>query len=201
MPMSEISSQIYYLLLAVLVFFSIASFVLAAVTLSNAFRLRNVLLTWKTGRFMGLPLFATFFFGLSLILGGITWYYGMHSYYPVAGSYMFLSLNWVVSSYFMSKRYITDHGIMKNINDPTQTVAWREVQDFVEQAGDDMNDYAFIYMKDKPGPEALKCYRLEIQVPSEQVEAFRKVLDHKLGRRFQHTFSDEPVFGKMNIRF
>ncbi|MCH8557755.1 MAG: hypothetical protein LAT84_08035 [Balneolia bacterium] len=199
MSLASYTFELYYLLLAVLVFFSVASFVLAAVTISNAFRLRNVLLAWRTGRFGGFPLFATMFLGLSVILGGMAWYFGMSNYYPVTGAYMFLSLNWVISSYFMSKRYITDHGIMKNINDPSQTVAWRNIDDFVEQPGNQGNSYAFIYKKKTGENGTLNYHRLEIEVPAQKVEGFRKVLNHKLGRRFQHTFSDVHSFGAINI--
>ncbi|GEM_PF-186861 len=199
MSLDTYTFELYYLLLAVLVFFSVASFVLAAVTISNALRLRNVLLSWRAGRFNGFPLFATLFLGLSLILGGMAWYFGMSSYYPVTGAYMFLAANWVISSYFMSKRYITDHGIMKNINDPSQTVSWRSVDDFVEQPGENSNTYAFIYKKNSSENDTLNYHRLEVQVPAHHVAAFRKILNHKLGRRFQHTFSDEPAFGTINI--
>ncbi len=196
----EFSSQIQFLLLAILIIFSMASFILAVVTLTNAFRLRNVLMKWNSGRLYGLPHFATFFFTLSVVMTGIAWYYGMSAYYPVVGAYTFLSVNWVISSFLMSRRFITDNGIVKNINDPSQTIAWNEIQDFVERSHNHSNTYTFFYSREQNAPGSVSCYRLEVEVPSGQIQAFRKILNHKLGRRFQHTFSDEHEFGKINIR-
>ncbi len=196
----EFSSQLNYLLLVILGFFSIASFILAVVTLTNAYRLRNVLMKWNSNSFYGVPLFASFFFVLSLVLSGIAWYYGMSGYYPVVAAYTFLSVNWLISSHYMSRRYITDNGIVKNINDPSQTVSWHEIQDFVEQSNETSNSYAFFYMLEHNETKPFQCFRLEIEVPSGRIQSFRKILNHKLGRRFQHTFSDEHAFGKINIR-
>jgi hypothetical protein len=199
MPFAEYTTHLHYLMLAVLAFFSIATFVLAIVTLSNAFRLRNVLLRWRTGRFFGFPLFATLFLGLAAAVASVAVYQGLTSYYAVSAAYVFLSLNWVISSYFMSKRYITDHGIVKNINDPSQTVAWHQIHDFMEQPTENGNGYAFMYGAGS-SRSAMQIRRIEIEVPEHQVASFRKILNHKLGRRFQYTFEDVPVERDINIR-
>ncbi|MCC5934137.1 MAG: hypothetical protein LAT75_05270 [Candidatus Cyclonatronum sp.] len=183
-----------------LIFFSIASFFLSAFTLSNAWRLRNVRLSWNTGRFFGFPLFATLFMCLSLALGAIAWYNGMSDHYFVAGLYTFLAFNWMVASYFMSRRYITDHGIMKNINDPSQTVAWHEVHDFAENEVQDGMAFVFIYKRTSEYFELAQFNRLEVTVPAEKAGELRKILNHKLGRRFRYTLTDESILNKINIK-
>ena len=40
---------------------------LAAVTVSNAWRLRNPLIAWKSGKLAGYPLFASLFLGFSAV--------------------------------------------------------------------------------------------------------------------------------------
>ncbi|MCH8568458.1 MAG: hypothetical protein LAT67_09350 [Balneolales bacterium] len=200
MPEFELPFYMQHILLGTLAFFSVASFVLAVVTISNAYRLRNVLLVWRSGKFYGFPLFATFFMILSLVLGAIAWYTSMQQYYPVIGGYVLLSINWVISSYYMSKRYITDNGIVKNINDPSQTISWLEIHDFVEKSEKNGNLYSFLYLKDHHANKSpLEAHRLEIEVPTDQVNAFRKILNHKLGRRFQHTFSDTSQHISINL--
>lgn len=200
MLFSEYSGQLYFLLTSVLIFFSIASFFLSVFTLSNAWRLRNVRLSWNTGRFFGFPLFATLFMCLSLALGGIAWYNGMSDHYLVAGLYTFLAINWMVASYFMSRRYITDHGIMKNINDPSQTVAWHEIHDFAENEVQDGIAFVFIYKRTSEYFELAQFNRLELTVPLNTADDLRKILNHKLGRRFRYTLTDESILNKINTR-
>lgn len=286
MPDLIFNSYLYAFLTGTLLLFSIASFALAMVTITNAYRLRNVLISWRSGHIFGLPLFASFFLLTAFMLVGLAWYHQADSYYVISGAYVFIALNWFVSSYFMSKRYITDHGIVKNINDPSQTVPWNRVQDFIEYEaeaadedalacgvypyeGDSVRSsnmlmqqlmpasaakpdasvkageahetsqsrearikavirarrnpkerdksYTFIYMHkgtsrmpseswqdtaeaassasaDTSGTAPLfHCFRLELYVPAGKVSPFRKILNHKLGRRFQHSFSSIPI--------
>ncbi|MFW6348641.1 MAG: hypothetical protein ACOC2C_08555, partial [Cyclonatronaceae bacterium] len=230
----------------------------------------------------------------AFMLVGLAWYKEASSYYLISGGYVFIALNWFVSSYFMSKRYITDHGIVKNINDPSQTVPWSCIQDFIEyetldtgeegaaaaaypHGGDSLRSsaaliqhflaaagaapappeneetannsearkarikaiiqarkngkereksYTFIYMQrnasklpsdswqfarlsekdSKPGAgkaqgtASFHCFRLELHVPAHKVGPFRKILNHKLGRRFQHGFSNIPVYRRTPYR-
>lgn len=277
------NSYVYAYLTVMLVIFSIASFALAMVTITNAYRLRNVLISWRGGHVLGLPLFASFFMATALLLVGLAWYHEASRYYLICSGYVFIASNWFLSSYFMSKRYITDHGIVKNINDPSQTVPWTRVQDFIEYEaepdddalscgvypyeGDSMRasaalmrhfsttpdspkekaeadvlensearkarikavirarrnpkerdkSYTFIYMQkgistkmpseswqiaeeaesadseSSVNNQMFQCFRLELYVPARKVGPFRKVLNHKLGRRFQHSFSNIPI--------
>ena len=87
-----------------------------------------------------------------------------------------------MASYFASKRYITDHGIVKNVNDPSQTVAWYQIRDFVEREKKDDLEFTFIYaLNDEEAPESV--IRLELVVPEVQKKSFKNLISHKLGRR------------------
>jgi hypothetical protein len=265
MPELMHSSILHNLLLLTLLLFCLGSSMMTLVTLTNAVRLRNVLISWRSGQVFGLPAFPSFFLTTSLLLFGLAWAQGFSEYFLICGAYVFIALNWFVSSYFMSKRYITDHGVVKNINDPSQTVSWARIQDFIEfepqkapggisrlitgrlpqfrfqrngkhksqdvsQNGNGQADtskkrddyiksviqarqnpehedkiYTFIYTQktssdrlheSEHSPDikpAFQCQRLQLEVPGVKVGPFRKILNHKLGRRFQHTFSDEPL--------
>jgi hypothetical protein len=265
MPELMQSSILHNLLLLTLLLFCLGSSMMTLVTLTNAVRLRNVLISWRSGQVFGLPAFPSFFLTTSLLLFALAWVQDFSQYYLICGAYVFIALNWFVSSYFMSKRYITDHGVVKNINDPSQTISWTRIQDFIEfepehtsagiggflagrlpqqwlkrigkrktpaasQNGNGQPEsskereeyiksviqarknpehhnkiYTFIYTQkttsDMPDesdntPEtkpAFQCLRLQLEVPGTKVGPFRKILNHKLGRRFQHTFSDEPL--------
>lgn len=175
---SEIPLALWILLGA----FSLTSSVLAAATTANVLRLRNVRMSWKAGKMNGYPLFSTLFLGLNLMLLGIGLY--QQSLYELAMAllYMVLAVSWFVSSYLASKRYVTNHGIVKNVNDPSQTIAWHQIRDFVEQKSADGTQFIFIYSESAMQPPG-KMVRLELNVPFSKLQDFKKLISHKLGRR------------------
>ena len=181
--------NIFFLLL---VFFTLASTILAFITIMNALRLRNVKLTWNSGRLAGYPLFSTVFLFFSLGLLLLAWYNGQNNVYKTLACYNWMGLTWFTASYLMSKRYITDHGIVKNINDPSQTIAWNRISDFVSRTESvtrkDQHNYLFLYMVEQMPPcqnECQKqCIRLDLDVPRKKQQVFQKILTQKLGRRF-----------------
>ncbi len=178
--------------------FALASFILTVYTLNNVLRLRNVLITWPEGRLFGYPLFAFVFLASSIIYAIFNIVNGtgtMHLY--LSAVYIFAGINWSVSSYFMSKRYITDHGIVKNINDPSQTVAWTDIHDFVEQS-DIHPSYTFLYKSNSGVQTPQQTHRIELTVPEYKFKSFAKLLHHKLGRRFQYTYASELVSRKVD---
>lgn len=162
--------------------FSLISIGLAVVTMSNVIRLRSVRISWKAGRLMGYPLFSTLFLGVITILMSLGLYQESVAELAMASLYMVLAAGWFVTSYLASKRYITNHGIVKNVNDPSQTVAWHQIRDFLEHETDDGSRFVFIYSKstaDTPG----KMVRLELHVPDRKLNNFKNLISHKLGRR------------------
>lgn len=103
-----------------------------------------------------------------------------------------MGITWFTASFLMSKRYITDHGIVKNINDPSQTIAWNNISDFVSRTESvhrkDQQNYLFLYLVDQKDqctngcPK--QCIRLDLDVPGKKQQVFQKILAQKLGRRF-----------------
>lgn len=162
--------------------FSLISIVLAVVTMSNVIRLRSVRINWKAGRLMGYPLFSTLFLGVITILMGLGLYQESMAELAMASMYMVLAAGWFVTSYLASKRYITNHGIVKNVNDPSQTVAWHQIRDFLEHETDDGTRFVFIYSKSTANTPG-KMVRLELHVPARKLNNFKNLISHKLGRR------------------
>jgi hypothetical protein len=188
-------SSIFNVLLA---FFTIASCILMFVTLTNAYRLRNILLSWDSGKLFGFPLFASVFMLFTLgIFSGVT-IMGLSGYTAILACYVLMSFNWFVSSYFMSRRYITDHGIVKNINDPSQTIPWSNVNDLVEIENESGISYAFFYLPCCGPDDSRQCIRVELSVPNVHLDAFRKIMDHKLGRRFSNSQVSVPGYKQIN---
>lgn len=177
-----------------LVLFTLASTVLGGMTILNAIRLRNVQLTWKSGTLKGYPLFSSAFLIFTVLVIFANWYLDNTHEYLKLTSYSIIGINWFLVSFLTSKRYITDNGIVKNINDPSQTIAWHQVTDFVEREMDSALRYTFFYMEDdqKPTTECCRhCVRLELDVPKKKGEQFKKILFYKLGRRFNCYFTKE----------
>lgn len=178
----EFSSEILISLWVLLGIFSLVATVLAVSTLVNVVRLRNVRLNWKAGKMKGYPLFSTLFLGVSLLLVGIGLYKGSFQELSMASLYMILATGWFITSYLASKRYVTNHGIVKNVNDPSQTIAWHQIRDFVEEERPEGTRFLFIYSepyKNSPG----KILRLNLYVPDRKLGDFKKLISHKLGRR------------------
>lgn len=146
------------------------------------FRLRNKRLSWRAGTLKGFPLFSTIFLGVGVIFAVAMSTAGGTEEMAVAALYLMISSAWFVSSYFASKRYITDHGIVKNVNDPAQTVAWYQIHDFFVQNVNGTPQYTFIYRRNNHDPLE-KVIRLELQVPDKVQPDFKKLISYKLGRR------------------
>jgi hypothetical protein len=178
-----LSTDIHGLFVLILAAFTLGSTFLSAYSILNVVRLRNVRLSWKAGKLGGYPLFATIFLITTLVLSGVVYQSSLEQYYPVVGCYAWIGINWFSASFLASKRYITDHGIVKNINDPSQTVAWYQMTDLVEKSTGTGNEYVFIYQERGINEEDLnKCIRLELQVPPHKNEKFKKIVSYKLGK-------------------
>lgn len=162
--------------------FSLTSTVLAISTMVNVVRLRNVRMSWKAGKMKGYPLFSSLFLGVSIFLVGIGFYQESMQELALAFLYMVLATGWFVTSYLASKRYVTNHGIVKNVNDPSQTIAWHQIRDFVEEEQEECTRYLFIYSESAaqtPGT----ILRLNLSVPAHKLSDFKNLISHKLGRR------------------
>jgi hypothetical protein len=172
---------IFWIMLGV---FTLGAAGLATYALTNVIRLRNVRLSWKAGKLRGYPLFATLFMASALAVGSIALYQGAIEEIVAAGLYTWLGVCWFTTSYFATKRFITDYGIVKNVNEPSQTVPWHQIRDFVEKEKDQHIQYIFIYGMDESSSSD-ELVRLELDVPRKCKKEFQKLISHKLGNRIR----------------
>lgn len=170
--------------------FTLGSAVLATAALINVIRLRNVRISWKAGKMRGYPLFSTLFMMSGLLVAGIAVYQGSVADIVASALYSWLGFCWFTTSFFATKRFITDHGIVKNVNEPSQTVAWHQILDFVETENERNSHYIFIYTSDE-GEEPNKLIRLELEVPKKKRESFKNLISHKLGSRIRCYMKDD----------
>ncbi|MGM0546962.1 MAG: hypothetical protein ACQEST_09580 [Bacteroidota bacterium] len=185
-----IDAELDIILLVVLGIFTLGAAILATTSLLKVVRLRNVRISWKTGKMRGYPLFSTLFMFSVFIAGGIAVYWGTFFEVVIAGFYGWMGCCWFTSSYLATKRYITDHGIVKNVNEPAQTVAWHQVRDFVEIDNENSIRYIFLYSPPSANT-ADDLIRLELDVPNRKKEAFKKLISHKLGQRIRCYVEDD----------
>lgn len=179
---------VYWFILGI---FTLAAAIQATMVVTNVLRLRNVRLSWKTGKMRGYPLFSTVFLVFAIVAGSFALYQGAMAEIVAAGLSIWFGLCWFTTSHLSTKRYITDHGLVKNVNEPAQTVAWHQVRDFVEKECEDYIHYIFIYAPNGCAqPQDL--IRLELEVPFKRRKDFRKLISHKLGRRIR-CYVDEDI--------
>jgi signal transduction histidine kinase len=179
----SLSTDIYSVFVLLLSLFTLGATFLAAYTFANTIRLRNVRLSWKAGRLFGYPLFSTLFLFFTAVVASFIVYNQMSAYYTIIGCYLWMGAAWFISSYFSSKAYITDHGIVKNINDPSQTIAWYQVDDYVEKPAEKGLDFVFIYREKNPDErKRTRFVRLELFVPDRKSSKFEKIISLKIGK-------------------
>lgn len=168
----------------VLIFFAIASTLLAGYSVQNKLRLRNIRLSWRAGTFKGIPLFASVFFGLILALAAFGFMSEDVPRYGIYFTYLWISCMWFISSYLSSKYYITDYGIVKNINEPSQTIPWFQILDYVEKQ--DGRDFYYIFTYSEINKSLKNGYhQLTMKVPDSKIEAVKKIVSLKLKHRFE----------------
>jgi len=150
----------------------------------NKFRLRKVRMSWRAGKMGGYPLFATVFLLLIGTLGITALVLNDVSRFPTFVCYVWIGCMWFIASYLASKHYITDYGIVKNINEPSQTIPWFQVLDQVEKEQKGGIEYSFSYSElDKSLTEGFK--QLKIYVPDSKRKRFEKIVSLKLKNRFE----------------
>lgn len=132
----------------------------------------------------GFPLFATIFLAFTVTTSVVLMESEQQSFIPMMLCYNWVAMMWWLTSYQLSKRYITDYGIVKNVNDPSQTVAWSNINDYIESDTPGGSIFIFMYLMPDEESNFKKMIRLELFVPTEQSALFKKLLDYKLRRRF-----------------
>jgi len=188
----SIITEIHSLFVLLLAIFTLAATFLALYSISNAFRLRNVRMSWNSGKLAGYPLFSTLFLASAAVIVAVALTFQLEEYYPIFSCYAWMGASWWISSYIASKTYITDHGIVKNINDPSQTIAWHQICDYVEKPKSRGSDYLFMYQnRDESVAADRSVTRLDLFVPDRKVSKFEKIVKLKVGK-FLSPVSDIP---------
>lgn len=188
----SIITEIHSFFVLLLALFTLAATFLALYSIGNAIRLRNVRMSWNSGKLGGYPLFSTLFVLSALIIVALSYSYQIEHYYAIFGCYAWMGITWWVSSHLAAKTYITDHGIVKNINDPSQTIAWHQICDYVEKPKSRGSDYLFMYQNgDREDETDRLVTRLDLFVPDRKVPKFEKIVALKVGK-FLSPVSDIP---------
>lgn len=167
--------------------FAFASTLLCLYSVGNVMRLRNVRLSWSAGTILGYPLFASLFLLAMALVTGLSLLRQESMVYSLLAGYSWVGVAWFLSSYLASKKYITDHGIVKNINEPSQTVAWHQIVDYVHHSEEQSpaistkSEYTFFFREtDNRGKLIGPVFRLELSVPKAKLEPFQAILALKL---------------------
>lgn len=102
----------------------------------------------------------------------------------VFGGYIWIGLMWFIASYLASKHYITDYGIVKNINEPSQTIPWFQILDQVEREEKGGVEFTFSY-SDMDKSLVRGFNQLKLFVPDSKRKDFEKIVSLKLKNRFE----------------
>ena len=175
----------YFMMLGLFLF---ASIMLTSWTWFVKQRLRNCIMTWSDPGFGGIPVFPAVFTILTVSVAGMHFWVGITEYRVYEIIYMLVGVNWLFSYQMMAKRYITDHGIVKNINDPSQTIAWNRINDYLELPKQGYTEFTFFFTVEVS--DTLQSQRLRLKVPDSLYESFRKIVTYKVDRHLSQSFSE-----------
>jgi hypothetical protein len=188
--MFELTSDITQLFLSAFIValaaFVLGSTVLTAWTWFNTQRLRNCIQTWKDPGLHGVPIFPAIFTAVVVSVSVYNTLANTYDYRLYEFVYLWLGINWYVAYHLMSKRYITDFGIVKNINDPSQTIAWSRVNDYLELSREGYTEFTFFFASEESS--GLRSHRIKLKVPNAEYETFRRILTYKVDRHLSHTW-------------
>lgn len=149
-------------------------------------RLRNRMISWSDRRHLRhlrVPAFALILTVMATAVLAYHLYTGTYTYIYYELAYLWLGITWGVTYRWMSKRYITDHGIVKNVLVPSQTISWTQIVDYVERTFPNHSEYTFLYQGQQPDERTLQ--RLTLEVPQALDTRFKNILLYKLDRPFE----------------
>ena len=159
------------------------------VTILNRMRVRRVLLSWLTGRLLGLPLWPAVFLGAVLLFLGGALAVGHAVSLKLVIGYLFGGCFWLASTLLSTSVLVTEYGLICHPHRARHAVAWGQVVDYFETKAGRKHHYVFFYLD----PAETRC-RLELTVPRSRRALFNRVVTEKLDARFD--FSVRQGFGK-----
>lgn len=165
------------------------TFLLMLVTLVNRLRVRDVVLTWHTGPFFGLPvwplLFLTAVFGFLVVT--------LLTEQAIAPElflgYLLGGVFWFMAGWFSAAVLITERGVLRDANRIEEAIAWEQIVDYFEVGDERTHRFVFFYLD---GADHRR--RLELAVPPGRRPAFQHLVMRKLDTRYN--LPVRQVYGK-----
>lgn len=175
--LSTISEGVIWTLRLNLYLFTIVGVLLTFRVLQYRWRLRSVKLYWYARPLGIVPLFASFFLAMIVALLLIP-----DDQLPFITPtdlkvYFLMAFCLFVLSRQISLVYVTSHGIVKNLINPSQTIPWFQIVDYLKQPMENGIRYVFIY---KLQEDELKPQRINLDVPLRKQAQFQKVVEKHL---------------------
>jgi len=162
---------------------------LLIVTVMNRMRVRRVLLSWRTGKLLGLPLWPTLFLGAVLLFFAGAMALGQALPLKLVAGYFVGGVFWFVAGLLSSSVLVTEHGVIHHPNRAGHAVAWEQVVDYFETPSARKPCYVFFYLD-----RAETRRRLELVIPRSQRAEFGRLVAEKLDARFE--LAAQQVYGK-----
>ncbi len=165
------------------------TFLLMLVTLVNRLRVRDVVLTWHTGSFYGLPvwplLFLTAVFGflVAALLTNQSIAPGLFIGYLLGG------ICWFMAGWLSAAVLVTERGVLRDPNRVEEAIAWEQIVDYFETGEGRNHQFVFFYLDQTDQ----RC-RLELSVPPGRRQQFQHLVTRKLDTRYNLPM--RQVYGK-----
>ncbi len=159
------------------------------VTVVNRLRVRHVLLAWRTGKLLGLPLWPTVFLVAVLLFFSGALAMGQALAWTMVVGYLVGGVFWFAASLLSTSVLVTEFGLIYHPNRAGHAVAWGQVVDYFDDNTVLPARYVFFYLDPTDARR-----RLELKVPRSQRAAFQQIVREKLDVRFD--LSVQQVYGK-----
>lgn len=149
--------------------------VLLAMTSIQRLRVRGIRMTWLSARMSSLPVWPTVFMGIVVVF----LLYSRNTVAPVSPvvfiGYFAGGMLWFAAVVLSASVMITEYGIIPEAGRSGDAVGWGQIFDWFEVEGDKRVHFAFMY-QDFLGERK----RLDLAVPVQHVERFRRLVRAKL---------------------
>ncbi|RMH57224.1 MAG: hypothetical protein D6685_12810 [Bacteroidetes bacterium] len=165
---------------------------LLLVTIVNWLRVRQPVLSWRTGPVLRLPGWPVAFLLTVLVLFGLSVALDHQIPLPLFGGYLLGGGFWLVAASLASSVVVTEYGIITDVNHADDAVGWSQVVDYFEVPQGCRTGFVFFYLDAHD-----RRRRLELAVPRNRRAAFRALLHRKLDVRFDLAL--ERAYGKKEL--
>lgn len=155
---------------------------LLALTVLQRVRIRRVRMTWRTNRVNGLPVWPILFVGAVVLF--LVYAQNILPSVPVSVyvGYLVGGVLWFIAVMVSTTSVVTDYGLIPEIGRSGEAVAWGQISDYFEVPDERRVHFVFIY-QDFIGVRQ----RLELSVPSDEVDRFLAIVRSKLEIRLEES--------------